>query len=188
MDTRIWVIQHQVGGTSMRHRELACGYGDQRNKGSALSITMDCTGAPPMNFQSQRDWHVSETSEHPTVTLALENPSLPLWFPVCSMGAMLSPYCTRIVRSYVGGWTIQALLRLNKVREDPTGSGLPDSTVHDPLLRTAEHGVCSPAHEITEFEEETRNTKSFFHFEVCSCLLKARQNSLGSVGNMNPIS
>jgi len=132
--------------------------------------------------------HVSETSEHPAVTLALENPSLPLWFPVCSMGAMLSPYCTRMVWSYVGGWTIQALLRLNKVREDPTGSGLPDSTVHDPLLRTAEHGVCSPAHEITEFKEETRNTKSFFHFEVCSCLLKARQNSLGSVGNMNPIS
>lgn len=55
MDTRMWVIQHQVGGTSMRHRELACGYGDQRNKGSALSITMDGTGAPPMNFQSQRD-------------------------------------------------------------------------------------------------------------------------------------
>lgn len=39
---------------------------------------------------------VSEKSEHSTVTLALENPSLPLWFPVCSMGAMLSPYRTRM--------------------------------------------------------------------------------------------
>lgn len=65
---------------------------------------------------------------------------------------------------------------------------IPDSTVPVPLSRKAKHDACSPAHEITQFKEETRNTKSFFHFEACSCLFKAMQNSLGSVGNMNPTS
>lgn len=189
MDLRIWVIQHQAGGTSMRYRELACGYGDQRNKGSALY---------------HHGWYRCTTYELPKsetwliVNMSLKNLSTlqspwPWKIPPCFSGSLsaaweqcylpIVPGC-----SYLRGWTIHALPRLNKVRKEPTGSGLPDCTVSVPLSRKAKHDACSPAHEITQFKEETRNTKSFFHFEACSCLFKAMQNSLGSVGNMNPTS
>lgn len=75
---------------------------DMVTKGTRAQLSL-----PPWMVQVHHLWtskvrdmtdcqHVSEKSEHPTVTLALENPSLLLWFSVCSMGAMLPPYRTRM--------------------------------------------------------------------------------------------
>lgn len=94
-----------------------------------LSTTMDGTGAPPMNFQSQRHdwlstclWKILAPYSH----LGLGK-SLPASLVLClqhgsnvisqEMNMNIVPGC-----SYLRGWTIHALPRLNKVRKGPTGS------------------------------------------------------------------